>query len=887
VDKKFDYLTATVTHIVKVKSLKITDYCLRASPEVRSYKGPKSIMKYLIIAEKPSVATDLSRALSKQLGKFSKSGKSRDAQYYQNDQAAITSAVGHLVELKMPTGPNGKNLPWNFKVLPVIPKKFELQPIEKTQARLRHILSLAKKKEYDVIVNACDAGREGELIFQYIMEIGKIKKPVKRMWMRSMTTSAIQESWSHLRDGESMQHLVDAAKCRSESDWLVGLNSTRALTCFRSRHGGFNITAAGRVQTPTLAILAKREREIKAFVPEDYWEVHAEFAVQQGTYPAKWIDPNWKKSSEQIHGRAERIWERSCAEGIQARCQGKNGVVTDLTKPSKQIAPQLYDLTTLQREAPFTAKNTLQIAQALYERHKMLTYPRTDSRYLPEDYVNKVIETTRELANSSHPLAQWAAHSLEKQHIKFNKRIFNNAKVSDHFAIIPTGRMVKLSDAEAKLYDMVLKRFLAVFFPHAEFEVTKRITTIEHADCKDSFLTNGKILTRAGWLAVYGRVPGQASNKDELVSIQDGESAHAQSVECVDKSTRPPARFTESTLLAAMEGAGKLIDDDAMREAMAERGLGTPATRAATIEGLLRQQYIAREGRDLNVTGKGLRLIELCEEMKIEALCSPSMTGDWEAQLHKMEAGKMCRDRFMQSIAEFSEEVVHKAKQRMDLLVNRSFPDLICKCPACEATQLHQTDATYECAEDDCDFRISKHIAGRRLSEDEAKTLFTSKALPEYDGYRSRFNKPFTAALELTQSVSKTGKLGKWKTNFVFDQDSVEKSSDLSEDQLIKTLQLADGRSAKLYATDKAYILPEIQTSESPDGLRIGKTILQKELPATEIERLLMQGKTGLIDGFISRRTKRPFKAHLTLDITEGKIGFEFAPRPAKKTAKK
>lgn len=843
-------------------------------------------MKYLIIAEKPSVATDLSKALAKHLGKFEKKGKSRDAQYFENENAAITSAVGHLVELKMPTGPNGKNLPWNFKVLPAIPEKFELQPIEQTHSRLKHVLSLAKKKEFDVIINACDAGREGELIFQYIMDIGKIEKPVKRLWMQSMTTGAILEAWENLREGEQMRNLADAAKCRSESDWLVGLNSTRALTCFRSRHGGFNITAAGRVQTPTLAILAKREREIAAFNPEDYWEIHAEFAVAKGTYPGKWIDTAFKKNADKPHGRAERNWDKATAENIRKRCEGKTGTVTEETKPTKQIAPQLYDLTTLQREAPFTAKNTLGIAQALYERHKMLTYPRTDSRYLPEDYMGKVYETVRDLASSGHPIAKWAADSIENDRIQFTKRVFNTAKVSDHFAIIPTGRVVKLSDQEAKIYDMVVKRFIAVFFPHAEFEVTKRLTTINHGAEADTFLTNGKTLVKPGYLAVYGRVAGVAAEKDELVGITAGEDARVETIEVLNKETKPPARYTESTLLAAMEGAGKLIEDDELREAMAERGLGTPATRAATIEGLLRQKYIARDGRELNVTGKGLRLIELCEEMNIKALASPSMTGDWEAKLNKMQRGEFKRDDFMQEIAVFTEDVVGKARTHMEMLVNRTFPDLECACPACGAPRLKQTDATYECREEECDFRISKHIAGRKLSEAEAIELFTTKALPETEGFVSRFNKPFSAALELVQNVTKTGKVGKWKTNFVFDND-LDSADELTEEQLLKTITLKNGLEAKFYATDKAYHVPDFKTKDSPDGFRLGKVILQKELEADAVEKLFTEGKTPLLDGFISKRTKRPFKAHLTLDFETGKIGFEFAPRPTKKAAKK
>lgn len=843
-------------------------------------------MKYLIIAEKPSVANDLSKALAKSLGKFSKKGKSRDSQHFENDQAVITSAVGHLVELKMPSGPNGKNLPWNFNVLPAIPKEFQLQPIEQTAARLKHVLALARKKDIDIIVNACDAGREGELIFQYIMEVGKIKKPVKRLWMQSMTTGSIQEAWGKLRSSEAMTNLADAAKCRSESDWLVGLNSTRALTCFRSRHGGFNITAAGRVQTPTLAILAQREREIKAFVAKDYWEVHATFKIPAGEYAGRWFDPKFKKNSEMPDDRAERIWNQSEAQAITERCRGKVATVSEETKPTRQVAPLLYDLTTLQREAPFTAKNTLAIAQALYERHKMITYPRTDSRYLPEDYLANVKQTTADIAGSTHPVAPWAAQSIKEDKLKFDKRIFNNAKVSDHFAIIPTGRSVKLSDAEAKLYDMIVKRFVAVFYPAAQFEVTKRISTIDHGEEKDHFLTRGKTLVQPGWLGVYGRKAGVANDKDELVAMNGSSQADVTEICEEAKSTNPPARFTESTLLSAMEGAGKLIEDEALREAMSERGLGTPATRAATIEGLLRQKYIAREGRDLNVTGKGLRLIELCEEMKIEALTSPSMTGDWEAKLNKMQQGLIDRDSFMQEISAFTEDVVAKARAHMDQAVNRVFPDIEASCPSCETVRLKQTDATFECGDMDCSFKISKHIAGRQLSDEEAVLLINEKSLPEMEGFRSRFNKPFSAGLKLEQSVSKTGKLGKWKIDFVFDDADTEEVQ-LEEDQLLTSLTLKNGLTAKLYATDKAFHVPGFKPSESPEGFRLGKSILQKELTAKDAEALLTSGKTPLIEGFISRRTKRPFKAMLTLDFETGKIGFEFEPRAAKKTAKK
>ncbi|MBC7981440.1 MAG: DNA topoisomerase III, partial [Armatimonadetes bacterium] len=470
--------------------------------------------KTLIIAEKPSVMNDLAKALAKALGKFDKEGSGRDV-HYENDRAVITSAVGHLVELRMPMGPNGKKLPWKFDVLPAIPDKFNLDPIADSEAKLKKVLRFAKRKDIDLIVNACDAGREGELIFRYIMEIGEIQKPIKRLWMQSMTTGAIISAWENLRSDEQMKPLADAAKCRSESDWLVGLNATRALTCFNSRHGGFNITAAGRVQTPTLAILAAREEEIQAFKPEPYFEVHATMNVSAGSYLGKWIDPAYKKTEANPHGRADRIWDQDKAQGIVERCSGKTAEISEDKKAQSQIAPQLYDLTTLQREAPFSAKGTLQIAQALYEKHKVLTYPRTDSRYLPEDYMQNVRDTLKEIGNSDLDVAKYAKAVLAGKsdngpRLHQSKRIFNTAKVSDHFAIIPTGTIAKLSETEQKVYDMVVKRFIAVFYPAAEFEQTTRLSTISSGGNTDTFKTEGRILTVPGWLEVYGRRPGVA-----------------------------------------------------------------------------------------------------------------------------------------------------------------------------------------------------------------------------------------------------------------------------------------------------------------------------------------------------------------------------------------
>lgn len=810
--------------------------------------------------------------------KFEKIGQGRDY-YFENTTHVITSAVGHLVELKMPTGPNGKNLPWNFKVLPAVPKVFELQPIEQSATRLKQVLKLCRRKDISNIINACDAGREGELIFRYILELGKIKKPNQRLWMRSMTNQAILDAWSNLRAAEEMQDLANAAKCRSESDWLVGLNSTRALTCFRSRHGGFNITSAGRVQTPTLAILAKREQEIQEFTPKPYTEVHAEFAVTKGDYSGRWFDPNNKKTDDK-HDKAERLWMHEEAEAIKARCQGKTGIVTEEKKPTKQAAPQLYDLTTLQREASsrfgFSARRTLQIAQDLYEKHKMLTYPRTDSRYLPEDYLNEVKETTSTIASSAHPLATHAKESLAKNLIKPLKKVFNNAKISDHFAIIPTGRFVKLKDEEEKLFDLVCKRFLAVFYPSAEFENTRRVTSIQHQATQDHFLTTGKILTKPGWMSVYGRKIGVAAGKDELTPVQEGENANIIQIDLKKDETRPPARFNEATLLSAMEGAGKLIDDAELREAMAERGLGTPATRASIIEALVRQKYIARDGREINVTQSGLKLIETLHELNIDTLASAQMTGDWEYKLRQMEQGKLSREVFMQEIVNFTKNLVERAKKYTEELKNRAFPDIAAPCPKCNATSLRQTDATYECKQ--CDFKTNKYIASRLLKPEEANELFSKKNVGPLEGFRSRFNKPFEAILELNDEC---------KINFVFDRE--EEEEELTESMIIATVNLSNEKSYKLYETEKAWKMPELVTKKHPKGVRIGRQILSKDLSRDDVLKILQTGKSDLLNGFVSRRTKRAFSAFLTFSPISGDVEFEFEERKpsSKKAAKK
>src|SRR5690554_3008230 len=577
--------------------------------------------KTLIIAEKPSVALDISRALG---------GFTRVGDYFESDRYVLASSIGHLLTLVAPNDPvRGK---WSFAHLPVIPPQFDLGPADKKSAeRLKLLVKLLKRKDVDTVINACDAGREGELIFRYIMQYSGVKKPVKRLWLRSMTQQAIREAFNELRDDEALKPLEAAARSRAEADWLVGINGTRAMTAFNSKDGGFFKTPVGRVQTPTLAIVAEREERIRRFVSRDYWEIHADFAATAGHYAGRWFDPEFRKNEDDPESRDSRVWTRERAEEIARACEGKPGTVTEEARPSTQASPALFDLTSLQREANsrfgFSAKTTLSLAQTLYERHKALTYPRTDSRYLPEDYLATVGQTMQTLAgangNAAAPISAFARTICDESWVKPNRRIFDDKKVSDHFAIIPTLQVPReLSDAESKIYDLVLRRFLAVFFPSAEFRLTTRITRVEG----HSFKTEGKVLVKPGWLAIYGR-EAQGSD-DMLVPISPDETVRTESVEVRELATKPPARFTEATLLSAMEGAGKLVDDEALREAMSERGLGTPATRAAIIEGLLNEGYLRREGRELVPTAKARQLMTLLSGLGVSELTSPELTGE-------------------------------------------------------------------------------------------------------------------------------------------------------------------------------------------------------------------------------------------------------------------
>jgi DNA topoisomerase III len=814
--------------------------------------------KALIIAEKPSVASDIAKALG---------GFKKHDDFYESDHYVLSSAVGHLLQLCVPEEFEVKRGKWSFAHLPIIPPHFDLLPIDKNASRLRLLLKLIKRPDVDTLINACDAGREGELIFRYIVQYSKAKSTIKRLWLQSMTPAAIKEGFAQLRDDASMRPLADAAVCRSESDWLVGINGTRAMTAFNSKTGGFHLTTVGRVQTPTLAILVEREDRIKKFVSKDYWEIHGTFAAKAGEYPGRWFDEKFAKKDGETDLRPERVWDGKVAEAIRAKCQGKPGVVTEESKPTTQMSGALYDLTTLQREANgrfgFSAKTTLSVAQALYEKHKVLTYPRTDSRALPEDYLGTVKTTLGMLEQTSY--GTFAAQILKSGWVKPNKRIFNNAKVSDHFAIIPTSLAPKhLNELEAKLYDMVTKRFLAVFYPAAEFLVTTRITRVEG----EPFKTEGKVMTNAGWMAVYGK-EAQTDDTPTLVPVQPNETVQTTNVEVIAAQTKPPARFTEATLLGAMEGAGKLVDDEELREAMREKGLGTPATRASIIEGLIYEKYVLRQGRDLQPTAKAFSLITLLRGLEIPELSSPELTGDWEFKLLRMARGQMKRPDFMQEIADMTRNIVAKAKKHESDTVPGDFGALKVPCPKCGG-EIHENYKKFQCKA--CDFSLWKIVAGRQLEIPEVEELITKRQVGPLQGFRSKLGKPFAAVIVLTPAL---------EPKFDFGQDRPELGStaapvDFTGQEPLGKCPKCGGR---VFDTPMNYICENAVGASRTCTFRSGKIILQRAIEREQMQKLLETGKTDLLEKFISKKG-RPFKAFLV--AKEGNVEFEFEPREAK-----
>jgi DNA topoisomerase III len=744
-----------------------------------------SVPKTLVIAEKPSVGRDLAAALD---GAFqrrklediapkrkrktaaeevdeatAKPKRSRAAKddpvFLESDDYVITWAVGHLVQLAEPEEYDERWKRWRMADLPIVPPDgFKLVPRDaKSKKQLKLVETLLKRDDVDRIINACDAGREGELIFAYLYEsvFGASpstggSKPVERLWISSMTKQAIREGFAKLRPGEQLRDLEAAARSRSEADWLVGMNATRAAT-IRGRAWVGGVVSLGRVQTPTLAMIVKREREIQAFVPEPYRLVHATFDPR---YSGLWFE-----------GDETRIFgELARAEQIVAKVKGKDGTVESVErKEQSERSPLLYDLTSLQRDANrrfgFSARRTLQAAQSLYEGKKAITYPRTSSRFLSGDMVAQLKPTAETLLPISDYRAA-AEYVLKLDQLPLG-RVVNDAKVDDHHAIIPTDidhDVEAFTPDERRVFDLIARRFLAVFHPPARYARTTVITLVE----EERFRTRGKVTLAPGWRAVYGlETNGDRQSEDdeaeggEIPALQQGQTVRCVEAEFEDKMTRPPPRYTEASLLSAMETAGRLVDDEELRDAMKESGLGTPATRAETIETLIRREYVERVGRDLQATPKGIQVVTMLEQHK---LTSPELTGDWEHKLSEIEHGEGDRTAFMAGIESFAKETVEQiaALDKEKLRPERAELGLCPRCGSVTGEIIRENSKAYGCTswksrdEPGCGFVIWKRVAGRTLTPEVARQLIEERRTREVlSGFRSRGGKPFRARLVL------------------------------------------------------------------------------------------------------------------------------------------
>ena len=857
--------------------------------------------KTLVIAEKPSVAQDIVRALTPSAGKFEKHDD-----HFENDTFVVTSAVGHLVEIQAPEEFDVKRGKWSFAHLPVIPPYFDLKPVDKTKSRLAAVVKQAKRKDVSAIINACDAGREGELIFRLIEQYagGKkpLDKPVQRLWLQSMTPQAIRDGFGSLRSAAQMQGLADAARSRSEADWLVGINGTRAFTAFNSRDGGFFLTTVGRVQTPTLSVVVEREELIRKFISRDYWEIHASFAATAGAYAGKWFNPTHKANADDKEIKEDRVWSVSEAQAIADAVRHQTATVTEESKPSSKGSPGLFDLTTLQREANgrfgFSAKTTLSLAQSLYERHKALTYPRTDSRHLPEDYLPTVKDTMQMLANSGMGhLAPFAKTAIAQGYIKPSKKVFDNAKVSDHFAIIPTLEAPSgLSDAEQKLYDFVVRRFIAVFYPAAQFMDTTRISQVAAAGKTHHFKTTGRVLVEPGWQAIYGKEVDEEEDKESgkiLVKLNAGEKPKVSEADPKGLKTRPPARYTEATLLGAMEGAGKTVEDDELREAMQEKGLGTPATRSSIIEGLLNEKYMLREGRELIPTAKAFQLMTLLRGLGVEELSRADLTGDWEFKLSQMEKGQLSREDFMKDIAEMTGRMVKKAKEYDRDTIPGDYATLTTPCPTCggvvkenyrrytcigKAGAVATTNADGEIEGPGCGFSFGKTPAGRTFEPAEVEQFLHDKKIGPLEGFRSKAGWPFTAEIALVFNEEEKN----WKLEFDFGDDKNAESGEIVEFGEAENLGACPKCGSAVHEHGSNYVcsksVPTIAQPTPSCDFKTGRVILQQVIEHDQVKKLLSEGKTDLLEKFVSMRTRRAFKAYLSYDAEAGKVSFAFEP---------
>jgi DNA topoisomerase-3 len=852
--------------------------------------------KALVITEKPSVARDIVAALG---------GFHEHEGFWESDRFVVTFSVGHLLELLAPEDIDPTYKRWTLDTLPILPEKFEVKPKEGATERVRTIKKLLERSDVDDVVNACDAGREGELIFREIVKFLGTTKPVRRLWLQSMTADAIRDGFAHLRPGADFERLGFAAECRSQSDWLIGMNATRALTRRLQSKKEKTAWSAGRVQTPTLAILVDREFEVLAHEPRPFWRVQARFDAARQEYAATWFDPAFKDTEpaetdgepregrETREARDDRIFDEARARQIADAVRGQTGQASETRKPSREQAPPLFDLTSLQREGNrrfgWSARRTLNAAQRCYEAHKLLTYPRTDSRCLPNDY-REIVDGVIETFAAESPW-QRAAARLREQGLQNTKRTFDDSKVSDHFAIIPTGKLpeVPLSGDDAKLFDLVARRFLASFHPPAVWTRVERITEVSG----NSFRSRSRTLDEPGWREVMGQTEQEDQVLPPLVEGRDeasGVAARTLEVETTADETRPPARHSEARLLTLMENAGQWVEDEMAADAMHEKGIGTPATRADIIENLISKDYVIRVGKALRPSVKGIRLVDSLRRIQADRLASPALTGELEHQLREVERGQRTPAQFMKEMVEYTTQIVDRTRGfEYDELYANDPPVGTCPCekrrPVIEQAWFYRCEQDPELDPDqDCTFRLWKDKSGRYMDRGTVATLLEKGETRALDGFLSRDGRVYQGVLKLEGKELRlhpvTGPSGERATGLVeYEVDPAplgpcplgcgRQVVESSTHFICQGALEAGERQAAPAAADKG--------AEKPCSFVLPRTVCRREVTREEALAYVRDKKTPLLSDFISR-FNRPFAATLVLK-ENGRHGFEFQPR--------
>ena len=836
--------------------------------------------KLAVITEKDSVAQDIMTVLG---------GFRKHEGYFESDRYVVASAVGHIVGLPAPEEIDPQYKRWTLQSLPILPEKFELKPLDGMKGRLDLMSRIFKRPEISGIVNACDAGREGELIFREIVEFTGTGKPILRLWLQSMTPEAIREGFSQLQPGTKFEGLAAAAWCRSEADWLVGMNATRAVTKRLQTRKTAGVWSAGRVQTPTLAILVDHEMRILEFEPRPFWQIVGTFQTSDHTYQSTWFDPEWKGNSE-TGERDDRILDQARAEAILVAIKGKPSLASETRKPERESAPLLFDLTSLQREANrrfgFSARRTLQAAQRLYEAHKVLTYPRTDSKHLPEDYRGHV-HSALEAFSQDHSYGAFALKLLG-QGLLNQERVFDDRKISDHFAIIPTGKVPgHLEGDDHRIFDLVMRRFLSAFYPFAVWNKVERFTIVEN----ENFRVRSRTLQVPGWREVYGSDENGEEKLPPLIPGQD--QAREVLVKALEYSlnedvTRPPGRITEGRLLGMMERAGKELEDEELSEAMKDKGLGTPATRADVIENLISKGYIVRLREGLKPVSKGIRLIDFLHRIDSAGLTSAELTGEWEKHLYEVEHGQMKRSDFMKGISAYTVDVVGKIKAfEYDELYKHEPP--VGSCPFDPTVPVVEFFWGYRCqngesnGENQCPhpgcpaetrFVIWKEISGRYIDRKTAGRLLSQKRTASIPGFLNRQGQEFQAVLTLDEKnqVKMTG------------GESTGEGEEEVAGNPIGTCP--EGHDCEVVETNLRYVCRQVlegnaaKPSDSCCAFQLPKQICKREVTIEEAQAYLQAGRVGPLEGFISKRG-RPFPAIL-FRKDNGRHGFEFLPRAPK-----